>query len=96
MTDTSDPRYIRTKELRKNVAELIHKALTYFYEKSEDDVERMKLILKLARSFLDDMGVEKSVLDLLKTRYSYAKPMFQTPVARKEYPRRLLGIVHRS
>ncbi|KAI9261229.1 hypothetical protein EDC94DRAFT_122877 [Helicostylum pulchrum] len=89
-TDLNDSRTQEAREIRKGVAELIHQLSNYFTSKKEDDVESIKILIKTARTFLSERGVEKTQFDHSKSGYSYAKNIGQTPGCKKQYPRNLL------
>ncbi|KAG2196811.1 hypothetical protein INT47_002738 [Mucor saturninus] len=89
-TDLSDPRTQHARGIRKTIGELVHQLSNYFTAHREDDVESVKILIKIARTFLSERGVEKSQFDHSKSGYSYAKNIGQTPLCKKRYPRNLL------
>lgn len=90
--DESDPRQrSRARELRKKIGELTHQAIRYFQEHREDDLESIKVIIKIARTYLDNYGSEKSCLDRQKVLYDYSRISCCLPHSHKLYPRTILG-----
>ncbi|RCI01929.1 hypothetical protein CU098_000361, partial [Rhizopus stolonifer] len=89
-TDPSDPRTEQARSIRRSIGELIHQLLDYFKTKREDDVESVKILIKIARTFLAERGVERAQFDRSKSGYSYAKNIGKTPLCKKRYPRNLL------
>lgn len=89
-TDDSDPRMATAREIRRSIGDLIHQLSEYFKTKREDDVESIKVLIKIARSYLSERGVEKSQFDQSKNGYGYAKNVGTTPLCKKRYPRNLL------
>ncbi|KAI8988823.1 hypothetical protein BDB01DRAFT_842338 [Pilobolus umbonatus] len=89
-TDPADPRTQQARQIRKSMGELIHQLFTFFRTKREDDVENVKILIKIARTYLCERGVEKSQFDRSKNGYSYAKNIGRTPLCKKRYPRNLL------
>lgn len=89
-SDPSDPRTQQARNIRHSIGELIHKLSDFFRTKREDDVESVKIWIKIARAFLSERGIEKGHFDRSKTGYSYAKNIGKTPLCNKRYPRNLL------
>ncbi|EIE84146.1 hypothetical protein RO3G_08856 [Rhizopus delemar RA 99-880] len=89
-TDPHDPRMQQARELRKSAGELIHALALFFKTKREDDVESIKIWIKIARAYLSERGVEKSQFERSKAGYSYAKNVDKTPLCKKRYPRNVL------
>ncbi|CAG8548665.1 30916_t:CDS:10 [Gigaspora margarita] len=79
-SDPNDPRRHTARKLRKELGEFLHKLVTYFRTKREDDVDSLKILLK----------VKKSKYDASKRGYQYAKGMLKTSNHDKKYPRYLL------
>ncbi|CEP09555.1 hypothetical protein [Parasitella parasitica] len=89
-SDPTDPRTEQARSIRRSIGLLIHKLSDFFRTKREDDVESIKILIKIARSFLSERGVEKEQFDRSKAGYSYAKNIGRTPHCKKRYPRNLL------
>lgn len=89
-TDPNDSRTVEARTIRRTIGELIHKLSDFFKNKREDDVESVKILIKIARNFLSERGVEKAHFDRSKNGYSYAKNIGKTPLCKKRYPRNLL------
>lgn len=89
-TDLNDPRTQDARDLRRSLGEQIHQLAQFFITKREDDVESVKILIKIARHYLSERGVEKAQLDRCKSGYSYAKNIGKTPLSKKRYPRNLL------
>jgi proteasome activator subunit 4 len=89
-TDTTDPRMAKARNVRKMIGELVHKLAIYFKTKREDDVESVKILIKIIRAYLSERGVERAQFDRSKSGYSYAKNIGKTPLCKKRYPRNLL------
>lgn len=89
-TDPKDKRTQKARQIRKTVGEFIHDLSDYFTKYREDDVESIKILIKIARTYLSERGVEKTQFDHSKSGYSYAKNIGQTPLCKKRYPRNLL------
>jgi proteasome activator subunit 4 len=89
-TDPTDTRTKKARSIRQTVGELIHKLSDFFKNKREDDVESVKILIKIARNFLSERGIEKAQFDRSKNGYSYAKNIGKTPLCKKRYPRNLL------
>lgn len=90
-TDPSDPRTEVARAFRRSVGNLIHDMCEYFKQSREDDVESIKMIVKIAKSYMTDRGIEKSKFDASRRGYSFAKNICKTPNCNKQYPRYLLG-----
>ncbi|KAI8387347.1 hypothetical protein BD560DRAFT_321031 [Blakeslea trispora] len=88
--DSSDPRAHQARSIRQSIGKLIHQLFDYFRTKRENDVESIKILIKIARTFLSERGVERSHFDRSKSGYSYAKNIGKTPLCNKRYPRNLL------
>ncbi|RGB33631.1 hypothetical protein C1646_815894 [Rhizophagus diaphanus] len=89
-SDSNDPRRQGARKLRKELGEFLHRLVTYFRTQREDDVESLKILLKMIKIYLTDRGVEKSKYDASKRGYQYAKNMLKTSRHDKKYPRYLL------
>ncbi|KAG0174459.1 hypothetical protein DFQ30_004302 [Apophysomyces sp. BC1015] len=89
-TDPADPRTEKARNIRKAIGEFIHEAAVFFKTRREDDVESVKILIKIIKSFLADRGVEKLTFENNKNGYSYAKHVGRTPLSHKRYPRNLL------
>ncbi|CAJ0904050.1 1258_t:CDS:10 [Entrophospora sp. SA101] len=89
-TDKNDPRRQIARNLRREVGEFLHQLVTYFRTKREDDVDSLKIILKMTKLYLTDRGVEKYKFDSVRRGYQYSKGMLKTPHHDKKYPRYLL------
>ncbi|KAI7908029.1 uncharacterized protein BX663DRAFT_425475 [Cokeromyces recurvatus] len=89
-SDPTDPRTQKACRIRYDIGQLIHQLSNFFRNKREDDVESIKILIKIARTFLSERGVEKSQFDRSKSGYSYAKCIGKTPLCKKRYPRNLL------
>ncbi|CEJ03873.1 hypothetical protein RMCBS344292_17848 [Rhizopus microsporus] len=89
-TDPQDPRTKQARQFRKSAGELIHALAGFFKTKREDDVESIKIWIKIARAYLSERGAEKSQFERSKAGYSYAKNLVKIPVCKKEYPRNIL------
>ena len=50
--DKNDPRRRIARNLRKEVGEFLHQLVTYFRTKREDDVDSLKIILKVGVDFV--------------------------------------------
>ncbi|KAI8099232.1 uncharacterized protein BX664DRAFT_272366 [Halteromyces radiatus] len=92
--DKNDPRSEEARAIRRDVGELLHQLAEYFRTQREDDVESIKILIKLIRTYLTERGVEKTWLDRNKSGYNYSKNISKTPICHKRYPRHLL--VHRA
>lgn len=90
-TDPSDPRTQVARGFRRSVGTLVHDLCSYFKRSREDDVESIKIIIKIAKSYMTDRGIEKSKFDASRRGYSFAKNIFKTPHCYKQYPRYVLG-----
>ncbi|KAI9033800.1 hypothetical protein CLU79DRAFT_851017 [Phycomyces nitens] len=86
----TDPRTEKARSIRKNIGELLHKIALYFKAHREDDVESIKIVIKITRAFLTERGVEKALYERSKNGYNYAKGLGKTPLSHKRYPRNLL------
>jgi proteasome activator subunit 4 len=89
-TDLQDSRTLNAREIRKSIGQLIHQLFDYFKTHREDDVESVKVLVKISRVYLAERGVERNQFDNSKNGYSYAKNVGQTPLCKKKYPRNLL------
>ncbi|KAI9246724.1 hypothetical protein BDA99DRAFT_526780 [Phascolomyces articulosus] len=89
-TDPADPLYIKAQKMRQEIGELINDALNFFLVKREDDLESLKLVIDMARTFMDDAGIDRQHVSALKGQYLYAKAVVKVPKAPKHYPRGLL------
>ncbi|OAD04967.1 hypothetical protein MUCCIDRAFT_139775 [Mucor lusitanicus CBS 277.49] len=89
-SDAADPRTEQARTIRRSVGQLIHKLSDFFRSHREDDVESVKIWIKIARAFLNERGVEKSVFDSKKQNYSLGKDISKTPHCGKKYARNLL------
>ncbi|KAI8379085.1 uncharacterized protein BYT42DRAFT_495617 [Radiomyces spectabilis] len=89
-TDFNDPRTQKARSYRKRIGELIHQAAIHFKTERENDVESIKILIKICRTFLSERGVEKLHFERSKSSYSYAKNICRTPLCHKRYPRHLL------
>ncbi|KAI9483082.1 MAG: hypothetical protein EXX96DRAFT_599664 [Benjaminiella poitrasii] len=89
-TDPADYRTQKARQIRYDIGQLIHQLSDFFRSKREDDVESIKILIKIARTFLSERGVEKTQFDRSKSGYSYAKCIGKTPLCKKRYPRNLL------
>ncbi|KAI8578771.1 hypothetical protein K450DRAFT_245430 [Umbelopsis ramanniana AG] len=89
-TDSNDPRTEVARAFRRSVGNLIHDMCGYFKQSREDDVESIKMIVKIAKSYMTDRGIEKSKFDASRRGYSFAKNICKTPNCNKQYPRYLL------
>ncbi|CAG8434329.1 1354_t:CDS:10 [Diversispora eburnea] len=89
-TDPNDPRRKIVRQMRKDLGEFLHKLVLYFRNSREDDVDSLKILLKMIKIYLTDRGVEKSKYDASKRGYQYAKGMLKTAHHDKKYPRYLL------
>ncbi|KAG9300251.1 hypothetical protein G9A89_011324 [Geosiphon pyriformis] len=90
LTNPNDPRREVVRQLRKRIGEFLHELFVYFQASREDDIESIKIILKMAKTYLTDRGVEKGKYDGSKRGYQYAKGMLKTSRGDKRYPRYLL------
>lgn len=90
LTDLQDPRTQQARAMRKSTGQFIHQLFEYFKTQREDDVESVKVLVKIARVYLAERGVERNQFDNSKNGYSYAKNVGQTPLCKKRYPRNLL------
>ncbi|KAI8373532.1 hypothetical protein EDC96DRAFT_498664 [Choanephora cucurbitarum] len=88
--DNSDPRAHQARLIRQSIGDLTHELFEYFRTKRENDVESIKVLIKIARTFLSERGVERAHFDRSKNGYSYAKNIGRTPLCKKRYPRHLL------
>ncbi|CAI2164709.1 4841_t:CDS:10 [Funneliformis geosporum] len=86
----NDQRRQVARQLRKELGEFLHKLVNFFRKQREDDVESLKILLKMIKIYLTDRGVEKSKYDASKRGYQYAKNMLKTSHHDKKYPRYLL------
>ncbi|KAF7723510.1 hypothetical protein EC973_001885 [Apophysomyces ossiformis] len=89
-TDPDDPRTQKARDIRKMIGEFIHETAEYFKTHREDDVESIKILIKISKYYLADRGVEKASLENYQSSYSYAKHLGRTPLCHKRYPRNLL------
>ncbi|KAI8975614.1 hypothetical protein BDF20DRAFT_879640 [Mycotypha africana] len=89
-TDPQDPRMETALQFRYSIGTLIHQLFEFFRVKRETDLENVKILIKIARTFLSVRGIEKAQFDLSKDGYSYAKKLVRNPFLKKCYPRNLL------
>lgn len=94
-SDESDPRIEIARRIRRDIGNLLHDLTVFFTAEREDDVESVKILVKILRTYLSERGVEKSWLELIKNGYSYTKNICKTPICHKRYPRHLLGKVYK-
>ncbi|CDS14218.1 hypothetical protein LRAMOSA06388 [Lichtheimia ramosa] len=94
LNDPQDPTYQRARQLRKDIIQLTHEAIQFFQSKREDDLESLKVIIKISRTLVDDQGIDKKGMDGHSARYTMAHTMYKTPLGHKHYPRGIL--VHRA
>ncbi|KAI8327989.1 hypothetical protein BC941DRAFT_364207, partial [Chlamydoabsidia padenii] len=90
----NDPRSEEARAIRLEVGDLLHQLAAFFTDQRENDVESVKILIKMIRVFLSERGVEKTWFDRNKSGYNYSKNIGKTPVCYKQYPRHLL--VHRA
>lgn len=88
--DASDPRTEQARTIRRTIGELIHQLSDFFRSHREDDVESVKIWIKIARAYLSERGVEKTEFDRRKQSYSLSKEISKTPHCDKKYARNLL------
>lgn len=91
LNDPQDPTYQRARQLRKDIIQLTHEAIQFFQSKREDDLESLKVIIKISRTLVDDQGIDKKGMDGHSARYTMAHTMYKTPLGHKHYPRGILG-----
>ncbi|KAL9538165.1 hypothetical protein MBANPS3_011145 [Mucor bainieri] len=89
-TDAADPRTQHARAIRRSLGELIHTLSDFFRAHREDDVESVKIWIKIARAFLNERGIEKTQFDHRKQNYSIGKDISKTPHCGKRYARNLL------
>ncbi|RCH96123.1 hypothetical protein CU098_001947, partial [Rhizopus stolonifer] len=89
-TDLQDSRTQQARAIRKSAGDLIHQLATFFKTKREDDIESIKIWIKITRVYLSERGVEKTQFERSKAGYSYAKNVDKTPLCKKRYPRNVL------
>ncbi|KAI7863239.1 hypothetical protein BDF14DRAFT_1734412 [Spinellus fusiger] len=94
LTDPNDSRTKKAEGIRKSTGEAMHQVAMYFKAHREDDIESIKIFIKITRAFLSERGVEKGFYERSKTGYNYAKRLSNAQLKQKSYPRNLL--VHRA
>ncbi|KAG0312267.1 hypothetical protein BGZ99_009606 [Dissophora globulifera] len=80
LTDRSDPRTQRVRKIREETGNLLHELMTFFRTKREDEVENIKVLVKAARIFLSNHGVDSTGYDNNKKGYEFLKQMHKVPV----------------
>ncbi|KAG0049518.1 hypothetical protein BGZ83_005704 [Gryganskiella cystojenkinii] len=87
LTDRSDARTQKIRNIRAETGQLLHELMAFFHTKREDDVENIKVLVKTARVFLSDHGVDGTVFDNNKRGYEFLKRASALPGKKKLYPR---------
>ncbi|KAF9155612.1 hypothetical protein BG015_009167 [Linnemannia schmuckeri] len=87
LTDLSDPRTNKVRKIRAETGKLLHELMTFFQTKREDDVVNIKIVVKAARVFLSDHGVDSNTFDNSKKGHDFLKDMHKIPGLKKVYPR---------
>lgn len=92
----NDERSEEARAIRREVGDLLHQVADFFKLQRENDIESIKILIKLIRVFLSERGVEKSWFDRNKSGYNYSKNISKTPICHKHYPRHLLGTLQKE
>ncbi|KAI9321667.1 hypothetical protein BX666DRAFT_1850314 [Dichotomocladium elegans] len=88
--DPSHPVYARARLLRREIVQLTHESIQFFQRERENDLESLKILIKIAKTLLDDIGIDKKDIDAQSARYTIIKTIYKTPLKRKHYPRGVL------
>ncbi|KAJ9130646.1 Proteasome activator BLM10, partial [Pleurostoma richardsiae] len=90
--DTNDPSYKRIHELREDVGRLLSKTHTFLNANQEDDVACFTALYATYRTWIIDVGMERSAHPLERLVRSYKADVspFKISGLRKVYPRPLL------
>ncbi|ODA80824.1 hypothetical protein RJ55_03784 [Drechmeria coniospora] len=90
--DAEDPIYVRIHELRDELGYLLTKTHSFLNEKQEDDVSCFTALCSAYRTWITDVGIERSVHPLERHLRLYKADIaaFKIRGLRKVYPRPLL------
>ncbi|RUO96683.1 hypothetical protein BC936DRAFT_141627 [Jimgerdemannia flammicorona] len=89
-TNPVDPRTHKARTIRRELGQFLHELVVYFRANREDDVESLKIVIKMYKSYLTERGVEKRKYEVIARGYDYAKTLVKTAYDDKAYPRYLL------
>lgn len=53
LTDANDPRREKIRKIRADTGALLHELMTYFITKREDDVENIKVLVKVCSEYIN-------------------------------------------
>ncbi|KAF9918681.1 hypothetical protein BX616_006764 [Lobosporangium transversale] len=87
LTDYNDPRTEKIRKIRADTGQLLHELMGFFLTKREDDVENIKILVKAARIFLSDHGIDSKTFDANSKGYEFLKALYRLPGDKKMYPR---------
>ncbi|KAL2202511.1 hypothetical protein CC79DRAFT_1153078 [Sarocladium strictum] len=92
MLKPSDPAYKRLHDLRDQLGELLSKTHTFLSENQEDDVSCFTALYSAYRTWITDVGIERSAHPLERHLRLYKSDIaaFKIKGLRKVYPRPLL------
>jgi proteasome activator subunit 4 len=95
LKDSNDPRYQYIVDVRCRLGALLHELISCFSAHREDNIENLKIVIKLIRVYLTDRGLERQQYDGHAGNHRTIKDMLRSDRERegKLYPRFLL--VHR-
>lgn len=90
--DASSPLYARIHELRQDIGHLLSKTHSFLNANQEDDVTCFTALYATYRTWITDVGIERSAhpLERLSRLYKADITPFKIPGLRKVYPRPLL------
>lgn len=90
--DASSPLYTRIHELREDIGRLLSKTHNFLNANQEDDVTCFTALYTTLRTWITDVGIERSAhpLERLSRLYKADVTPFKVPGLRKNYPRPLL------
>ncbi|KUI69719.1 Proteasome activator complex subunit 4 [Cytospora mali] len=90
--DAKSPLYIRIHELREDIGRLLSKTHNFLNANQEDDVTCFTALYTTLRTWITDVGIERSAhpLERLSRLYKADVTPFKIPGLRKNYPRPLL------
>lgn len=90
--DPKSPLYARIHELRENIGHLLTKTHGFLNKNQEDDVTCFTALYATYRTWITDVGIERSAhpLERLARLYKADVTPFKIPGLRKVYPRPLL------
>lgn len=92
LLEQDSPVYLRIHELRDEVGQLLSKMHTFLNENQEDDVACFTALYSAYKTWITDVGTERSAhtLDRVRRLYSADIQPFKVSGLRKAYPRPLL------